>query len=486
MIYLLGMEYLGLNGLFSSVLSVLNLAELGVGVAMVYSMYKPIAVDDKVTLCALLKLYKIYYRAIGCVIGIIGLCLMPFIGNLINGDVPSDINIYILYLMHLFATVLSYWVFAYKRSLLEAHQRTDLIDKTSMVTTTVQYLFQLLVVVLTRNYYIYVLVMLGGQVFQNVSIALIATKKYPDIYPEGEIDENEKQRINQRIKDIFTAKFGGIIYGSADTIVISTFLGLRSLAIYDNYMYIMNSIAGFIAIVFTSVTASVGNSLVLESKEKNYDDFKTFHFIIFWICGICAACFLCLYEPFMHIWAGRENSMGTIYVVFLVLYFYFTQFNDLLHLYKNASGIWNEDKYRPLITSVVNLVLNIILVKPLGLMGIIISTWLSIAVVGMPWLIHNIFSHVFTGFSLNEYLKKMFLYFVSVVISSVVCYLICSLFNFNDYIRIVLSLIVCLICSNFIFILLFRKTREFDNTLDLFDAITKGKLSFLVDRLRCQ
>lgn len=480
------MEYLGLNGLFSSVLSVLNLAELGVGVAMVYSMYKPIAVDDKATLCALLKLYKIYYRVIGCVIGGVGLCLMPFIRYLIKGDVPADINIYILYLMHLLATVLSYWVFAYKRSLLEAYQRTDLIDKTSMVTTTVQYLFQLLVVLITRNYYAYVLVMLAGQVFQNIATAIVSTKKYPDIHPEGEIDEIEKQRINQRIKDIFTAKFGGIIYGSADTIVISTFLGLRSLAIYDNYMYIMNSIAGFISIVFTSVTASVGNSLVLESKEKNYEDFKTFHFIIFWICGICAACFLCLYEPFMHIWAGEENSMGIIYVIFLVLYFYFTQFNDLLHLYKNASGIWDADKYRPLITSIVNLVLNIILVKPLGLMGIIVSTWLSIAIVGMPWLISNIFNHVFTDFSLKDYLKKMLAYFVTAVCSSAICFIICSLFRFNDFLKIVVSLIVCLIVTNLIYIFLFRKTEEFENTLDLFDAITRGKLGFILDKLRTE
>ena len=137
MIYLVGMQYLGLNGLFASVLSVLNLAELGVSTAMIYSMYKPVAVNDKTTLCALLKLYKTYYRIIGTVIGVIGLCLMPFISKLINGDVPADINIYILYLMHLSATVLSYWVFAYKRSLLEAYQRTDLIDKTTMATNTV-------------------------------------------------------------------------------------------------------------------------------------------------------------------------------------------------------------------------------------------------------------------------------------------------------------------------------------------------------------
>lgn len=484
MIYLVGMQYLGLNGLFASVLSVLNLAELGVSTAMIYSMYKPVAVNDKTTLCALLKLYKTYYRIIGTVIGVIGLCLMPFISKLINGDVPADINIYILYLMHLSATVLSYWVFAYKRSLLEAYQRTDLIDKTTMATNTVQYLLQLLVVFLTRNYYVYVLVMLAGQVLTNVVTAIVATKKYPDIHPEGEIDEMEKGRINQRIKDIFTAKFGGIIYGSADTIVISMFLGLTSLAVYDNYMYILNSIAGFIAIVFTSVTAGVGNSLVLETKEKNYEDFNTFHFIIFWISGICSACFLCLYEPFMEIWAGSQYSMGITYVIFLVLYFYFTQFNDLLHLYKNASGIWNEDKFRPLITSIVNLVLNIILVNIWGLIGIIISTWLSIAIVGMPWLISNIFNHVFVDFSLKNYLKKMFKYFISTVVVCAISYVLSSLISASNYIIIAVSLIICLIVSNSIFFFLYRKTEEFDHMIDLLNAITRGKLEPLLNKMR--
>ncbi|MGM9958552.1 MAG: lipopolysaccharide biosynthesis protein [Erysipelotrichaceae bacterium] len=484
MIYLLGMEYLGLNGLFASVLSVLNLAELGIGTAMVYSMYKPIAVEDKTMLCALLKLYKIYYRFIGGAIGIAGLCLMPFIKYLIKGDIPADINIYILYIMHLSATVLSYWVFAYKRSLLQAYQRTDLIDKTNMVITTVQYLFQLLAVLITRSYYVYVLLMLGGQVFKNLATAYVATKRYPDIHPDGDIDELEKARINQRIRDIFAAKLGGIIYGSADSIVISMFMGLRDLAIYDNYMYILNSIAGFISVVFTSVTASVGNSLVLESKEKNHQDFQTFNFIVFWICGFCSACFICIYEPFMHVWAGQENSMGMLYVVFLVMYFYFVQYNDLLHMYKNASGIWSEDKYRPLITSIINLVLDIILVQHFGLLGIIFGTWASMAIVGIPWLVTNIFHHVFIGFSLSDYVKKMLMYIISVVLACVLCFVLCSLVNISDYVMIVIALAVCIVVPNLIFFVCFRKTKEFEHTLDLFDAITRGKLLKITNLVR--
>ena len=138
MIYYMGIQYLGLNSLFTSILQVLNLAELGVGSAMVYSMYKPIAVDDKKMICALMKLYRTYYRVIGIIIAFLGLCLVPFIPKLIKSDVPADINIYILYILNLSVTVLSYWLFAYKNCLLDAHQRTDVASKATLVTNTLQ------------------------------------------------------------------------------------------------------------------------------------------------------------------------------------------------------------------------------------------------------------------------------------------------------------------------------------------------------------
>ena len=156
MIYTLGMQYLGLNSLFVSVLSVLNLAELGVGSAMVFSMYKPIAEDDKGTICALMRLYKIYYRIIGLIILVIGLLLTPFIPKLISGTLPEGMDVYILYLMNLAATVITYWLFAYKNCLLSAHQRSDITHKINMIVLTVQYGIQIIVLVLVKNYYIYI------------------------------------------------------------------------------------------------------------------------------------------------------------------------------------------------------------------------------------------------------------------------------------------------------------------------------------------
>ena len=339
MIHFMGIQYLGLNSLFTSVLQVLNLAELGVGSAMVYSMYKPIAEDDNITICALLKLYRTYYRVIGLVIAIIGCLLTPLISRLISGEVPPGINIYILYLLNLGATVLSYWAFAYKNSIFQAHQRVDIVSKVTLVTSTIQCVLQLVVLWVYRNYYLYVIVVLLTQTLTNIIIAIDADKTYPQFKPKGKVSKVDIVRINRRIKDLFTSKIGGIIYDSADTIVISAFLGLTVLAVYQNYFYILNAITGFVAVIFSACTAGIGNSIVMESKEKNYQDLNKFTFIITWIAGFCSACLLCIYQPFMELWVGKDLMLSLSAVVCFVIYFFVRQFNALFNMYKDASGM---------------------------------------------------------------------------------------------------------------------------------------------------
>ena len=292
MIYLMGIEYLGLNSLFTSILQVLNLAELGVGSAMVFSMYKPIAEEDDATICALMKLYKIYYRIIGLFIAVVGIALTPFIPDLISGEIPSGLNIYILYLLNLGATVLSYWLFAYKSSLLQAYQRIDIISKVSLFTNTVQYFIQLVVLYIFRNYYYYLIVMLITQVLNNIITAWNANRLYPKYKPAGNLPKENRKLINNSIKDVFTAKLGGVVVGAADTIVISAFLGLSALAIYQNYYFIISSITSFIMVINNSITAGVGDSLITDSEEKNYNDFEEFTFIIFFIINIDIVCTL--------------------------------------------------------------------------------------------------------------------------------------------------------------------------------------------------
>ena len=483
MIYLMGVQYLGLNSLFTSVLQVLNLAELGVGSAMVYSMYKPIAEDDNATICALMKLYRTYYSVIGLVIAVVGCALTPFIPYLIKSDVPVGINIYILYLLNLGATVLSYWLFAYKNSILQAHQRTDVVSKVTLITNTFQYGLQLFVLWAFHNYYFYVIVMLATQALTNIVTAVCADKLYPQFKPKGKVDKIQVQRINQRIKDLFTSKIGGIIYDSADTIVISAFLGLTVLAVYQNYFYILNAITGLIAVVFQACMAGIGNSIVMESKEKNYQDMNKFTFIITWIAGFCSVCLLCIYQPFMELWVGKDLMLSLSAVACFVIYFFVRQFNALFNLYKDASGMWHEDRLRPLVAALTNLILNLILVQFIGIYGILLSTVLAIICVGMPWLLHNLFTVIFEKKHMWHFIGRVGKYTFVVFFSCVVTYFICSRFSLGVIPTILVRGVICLIVPNLIYYLAFRKTKVFQQSLQLVDKMTKGKMNKVLVKL---
>ena len=484
MIYLMGVQYLGLNSLFTSILQVLNLAELGVGSAMVYSMYEPIAEDDNATICALMKLYKTYYGIIGLVIALIGCVLTPFIPNLISGEVPNDINIHVLYLLNLGATVLSYWLFAYKNSILQAHQRADIVSKVTLVTSTVQYMLQLFVLWAFKNYYLYVVVMLVTQAITNVVTAIVADKLYPQFKPKGKLPEQEVSKINRRIRDLFTSKIGAIIVNSADTIVISAFLGLTALAVYQNYYFILTSIIGFIAVVFSAVTAGIGNSLVVETKEKNFMDLNVFTFIICWIAGFCSCCFLNLYQPFMELWVGKDLMLDFSIVICFVIYFYVYEVNQLLNTYKDAGGIWHEDRFRPLVTAVANLGMNLIMVQFWGVYGIILSTVLSMLLVGMPWLFHNLFSTMFEKKHMKQYLMSIAFYVLISMIVAGVSVSVCRLINFNLWLTLFLRFMICLIIPNAIFLLTYRKRNEFKKSVILANKMLHGKINFIAKKVK--
>ena len=483
LIYLMGVQYLGLNSLFTSILQVLNLAELGVGSAMIYSMYKPIAEDDNATICALMKLYKTYYRIIGLVIAVIGCALTPFIPKLISGDVPDNLNIYLLYLLNLGATVLSYWLYAYKNCILQAHQRVDIVSKVSLVTSTIQYALQLLVLWLFKDYYLYVIVLLATQALTNITTAMCADRIYPQFKPKGQIATEEKKAINNRIKDLFTSKIGGIIYDSADTIVISSFLGLTALAIYQNYFYILNAITGLITVVFSACTAGIGNSIVVETKEKNYKDLNKFTFIICWGAGFCAVCLLCLYQPFMELWVGKDLMLSSSAVICFVVYFFVRQLNSLFNTYKDASGMWHEDRFRPLVAALTNLALNLILVQFIGLYGILISTVLAIVCVGMPWLLHNLFTVIFEKKYLVGYLKNLLYYCFIILINCTITYFICTKVNAGLITTLVIRGAICVVLPNLIYLFAYYKRIEFTDSLLLVNKMTKGKLRSVLTKL---
>mgnify|MGYP004659506027 CR=1 FL=1 len=482
MIRYLGMEYIGLNSLFISILSVLNLAELGVGSAMVFSMYKPIAEDDEVTICALMRLYKIYYRIIGLVILVIGVIITPAIPKLITGTIPQGINVYILYWLNLGATVLSYWLFGYKTCLLTAHQKTYVSSRTLLCTNSIQYVLQFIALAVFGNYYYYLFIALFLQAVSNIVSAIIVDRMFPNYHPRGKLDKKVVKQINQRVKDLFTNKIGNVLLNSADSIVISAFLGLSSLAIYNNYYYVINCVMGFVTIFYNSITAGIGNSIITETREKNYKDFKTFQFIVFWIVAFCGSCLLCLYQPFMKLWIGDSKYILPFAMVILFcIYFLSLQMIRALETYKDAGGIWHEDRYRPLIAAITNLVINIILVQFIGLYGIILSTILASLVVNVPWLIHNVFKNIFKC-SCVEQVKNMVRYIIIDTLIMVITYMLCSFVVGEDYLTFGLKMVICVICPNGLILLVYCRNREFHSAMDIVSRMLPNKIGVLIRR----
>lgn len=461
----LGIEYLGLNSLFTSILSVLNIAELGVGSAIIFTMYGAIAKDDDDMICALENYYKHMYRWIGTIIFIIGILIMPFIKNLCSGDIPDDINIYILYILYLINTVLSYFLYSYKTSLLQAFQKVYIINNVNTISKIIMNILQIIFLIMGRNYYTYVIVIILATIIENIINAVIVNKKYPKYKPNGTIATKEKKIISNKIKALFCYKIGGVVLNSVDSIVISKYLGLTILGKYNNYYYVITAIFGFLQIITNAMVAGVGNSIETETIEKNYKDFTKLNFLQSWLIIWCASCLITLYQPFIKLWVGQENCFGFGIVICFVIYFYVWKMMDIINLYKEAAGLWEFDKYRPIVASIVNLIINVILVQKIGLYGIIISTIVSIVFIIFPWSSFILFREYFKG-RYSKYLKNYILISIQAMITIVISFTIINKINIeNEKVSFILKCILCIVVPNFIFVILNFKNKALNDSV---------------------
>ena len=400
-LWLLGPAYLGLNGLFSSILGVLMLAELGFGTAVVCSMYKPVADDDRELLCAYLKFYRTVYRWVGAVIFVGGLALLPFLDRLVHGTVPPDIDLHVLYVIHLVNTAASYFLFAYRGVVLGAHHRNDVITNIRTGVSVAQYVVVFLILLVTHNYYHYVIATVAFTVLQNVLLVTASRRLFPDIEPRGDLPPELRRRVVSDVKSIFMHKVGGTITHSADNIVISAFLGLVAVAAYGNYYYVVTNVATLVAIVYSSMTGGFGNKIYTESKESNFRLFRKMNRLSMSVVLVCAVLMIALYQPFIRIWTKNDPALvcHALTPILMVLYFYVMQSRQVLVTFKAAASLWKQDRWKPIVAGAVNLVTNILFVLYLPdaykLDGVILSTIIGFAFIQIPWESHVVFTAFF-------------------------------------------------------------------------------------------
>lgn len=474
LIKVLGVDYLGLNTLFVSILQVLSVSELGIGTAIVFSMYKPIAEDDNKTLCALLNLYKKIYHIVGWVILVAGLAIMPFLPHLIKGDVPPDVSIYVLYLIFLFNTVISYFLFAYKTALFSAYQRNDVASKRNAAISVFSNLAQITLLFTVHNYYAYVLIIPVGTILTNLVNAYYAKKMYPDIVCEGTVSKEKMTDIKKRMIGLVFNKIHSVTYGTIATIVISSFLGLRPLALYNNYSAIINIFIGFLTIITNSLTAGVGNKIALESREKIYIDFKNYMFILGWLCSFFVVMLVAVIQNFMIIWLGNDFLLSNLTIMLLLINFMLEKVvNNTVILYRQAAGLWYEDRYRFVVMAIVNLICSFILVKHIGINGVILSTTIITLFIAIPWGSWIIHKYYFRK-SMKEYWQLSLFYYSVTMFVAFICYFICNVWiTSNTFWALIIKIIITFWISNLLFLLFYHKTQEFVYAKTKFIKIVK-------------
>ena len=466
-IHTLGSEFTGLTGLFTSILQVLSLAEFGFNTAVVYSLYEPLAKDDKSSVNQILSWLRRIYHIVGSMILIAGIAAAPFLPHLIHGSYPDSINIYVLFLLYLFNSGISYFLFAYKEALLVADQKKDIATNIKSAVTLLVQVMQYITLLLFRNFYLYIATLIFGTMLSNILVNRAVKARYP--YPTLTAESTHlPPAMKKQLAGLLINRLSNISRNAFDSLIISSTLGLVATTIYDNYYMVYSAVFGFTDIVSNSMQASVGNSMVMRGVHENFENLLDFSLLYSWIIGWCAVTMACLYQPFMKLWVGTELMLPNRDMLLFAGYFYLINMNHIRNQYIYGKGMWWEMKWSYLLESIGNLTLNIILGKLFGITGVLIATILTIFFCNYLMCNAVLFRVYFKGESIRTFYRQQFYYLVIALFTGVLTYLICM-----EQESIILRGVICLILPNTLLLLLYRFSARWKSSLSLLQRTAK-------------
>lgn len=390
-IYVLGAKYLGVSGLFTNILGILSFTNLGIGSAINYALYKPIADNDQEKIKALLKLYKTAYRVIAVIIAFLGCAIIPFLSYLVNTDIPMN-QIRIFYVLFLVDTVASYFV-SYKTSYVTAIQKNYIITNLNTIASVVTYAIQISILLLIPSYLLYLINQITLSLILKIVTVVYLNRKYPILTEKADIplDIETKQSIWKNVKALVIHKFGDAAVNQTDNIIISMFVGTLTVGVVSNYITLNTIISGFTNTLLNSFTASFGNLIAKESVDKQRQIFDIYDFAGFWIYGFVFISFATLVQPFITIWLGEKLLVDNLTMILLYLSLYLQGMTIITYNFKVAAGRFDEDKWIAFIQAIVNLVVSVIAVKSIGLAGVYVGTIAQrlIVVVVRPYIVYK-------------------------------------------------------------------------------------------------
>jgi len=375
---------------------ILNMTELGVSSSIVFMMYKPIAEGKPKEVRQLLYLIRKVYRIIGLVILVVGCLVFPFLPYLVNNDTGADVNVYLLYGMYLFHTVMSYFLFAYRTTIFTANQRSDILSKIVLCSDLCRYALQAVVLAITRDYYLFLGVYALMVIPQSCLYYYVSRRMYPHLYCDEEPTSEQIKTLKGKVAPLMLHRIGGKFIVSIDDVVISAFLGISYLTVYDNYYNVFHAIVGILTVLRNSIIASIGNKLYTDSIDSTYETYKTIVFIWISLVGWCSACLAGLYQPLIRLWVGEQYVYNSFTMLCIVFYFFIWQFRYIGVTMKDSAGMWEPDRWKPVVGMVLNLTFSIIIVRLTGsVLGVLFPTMFIMLFIYFPWETYVLFTKLF-------------------------------------------------------------------------------------------
>lgn len=469
-IYYFNEEYLGLNSLFTNILSILSLAELGFGTAILFSMYKPMADGDDEKVRQLLALYKKFYFIVAIVVTVLGLLVIPFMGYFAKKAPNVDVNLYVIYLIYLANSIVSYFC-AHRRALFYSSQRNDLESKINIITNIVLYVAQFVVIVTLRNYYIYLLLKLISTAINSLLVIFVTNKHYKKYLgnPTTALDKAEKKAIEKNVFALIFHKIGSVVVYSTDSLVIYLVLDAATLGRYSNYLMITSAVTTLVSLIISAIRGSIGNSIATQSPEQNYHLLGKVNFIYMWIISFCTICIFCLANPFIDVVLTKSADTNlTFDIVILILicyYFFFLQAKGMVGMFKECVGLFYQDRFKPLVEAGINLVVSLVLAKFIGIAGVIIGTivsTISTCIWVEPYVLNKNYFHKSTF----KYLCQLTFRVVVMTICGAITYFVCSFIPNSGILWLIVKFIVCAIVPNILLCACLFWTPEFKDCME--------------------
>lgn len=456
-------EYLGVNGLFQNILAVLSLTELGIGNAMIYSLYKPVADGDEGRICQLMNLYRRMYRFVALIVTVLGVLLTPFLRLLIKGD-PGIPHLELIYLMYVANTVGSY-LLGYKQSIIMANQKEYINKIYANGFKILQIFAQIALLIITRNYYLYLAIPFICTFFSNLLLSRNADRMYPCMkkdtasFPE----RTETRQIFKNISALLLHRIGSTLVNYTDNLIISAFLGLGSVGLFSNYSLVVTTMNNLLAHVHKSFTASIGNLAASEERDHEYRVFRNLNFMITVIASYSTVGMFGLMNPFIETVFGKKYLLEMSVTALLCLNYYVTQVRQIVLRFRDAHGLFWNDRYKPIAAALLNLVVSIALVGRYQLTGVLIGTAASNILINV-WVEAYVLMRY--GFQdswrkkLTSYFKELGVWLLYTALAAVGLYLLCGRIPLGGALGFVVKGMVLTLAYGIAVFLLFGKREE--------------------------